>query len=141
VRGVAFYDQMAMPAEAARRLYDVALFDAARADQSARAEAGRRLFRPMVELLYDRRAEAWTSEALLDTFDHEGASLWRGAYLPDIQPIGPGAAQQVAREKALLEWLATSLDDATFAKLEREGRIPARIRDERARLRTTPSGR
>jgi hypothetical protein len=141
VRGVAFYDQMAMPAEAARRLYDVALFDAARADKSARAEAGRRLFRPMVELLYDRRAEAWTSEALLDTFNHEGASLWRGAYLPDVQPIGPGAAQQVAREKALLEWLATSLDDATFAKLEREGRIPARIRDERERLRTTPSGR
>jgi hypothetical protein len=141
VRGVAFYDQMAMPAEAARRLYDVALYDAARSDGSARAEAGRRLFRPMVELLYDRRAEAWTSEALLDTFNHEGASLWRGAYLPDIQPIGPGAAQQVAREKALLEWLATSLDDATFAKLEREGRIPARIREERARLRTTPSGR
>ena len=95
----------------------------------------------MIELLYDRRAEAWTSEALLDTFNHGGASLWRGQYLPDVALLGPVAAQQVAREKALLEWLATSFDDATFAKLEREGRIPARICEERARLRPTPSGR
>jgi len=141
VRGVAFYDQMVLPADAARRLYDVALFDAARADGSARAAAGRRLFRPMVELLYDRRAEAWTHEALLDTFNHEGASLWRGTYLSDVAPIGPAAAQGVAREKALLEWVATAFDDATFAKLEREGRIPARIREERARLRANSNGR
>jgi hypothetical protein len=141
VRGVAFYDQGALPPEAARRLYDVALGDAALADDGARAAAGRRLFRPMVELLFDRRAEAWTHAALLDTFDHEGTSLWRGAYLGDVAPIGPAAAQAVEREKALLEWLATELDDAEFARLDRDGRIPARIRDERARRRVTPSGR
>jgi hypothetical protein len=141
VRGVAFYDQMRMPPDAARRLYDVALDDAARGDGSARAAAGRRLFRPMVELLFDRRDEKWTHAALLDTFDHGGASLWRGEYLSDVAPIGPAAERTVAREKALLEWLARELDDAEFARLDAKGRIPPRIRDERARRRATPSGR
>src|SRR5262249_41541086 len=136
-----FYDQMLLPSEAARRLYDVALADAALTDGSAREAAGRRLFRPLVELLFDRRAEPWTHAALLDTFDHEGASLWRGAYLGDVAPIGPFAEGRVAREKALLEWLATTLDDDEFARLDRAGRIPSRLRDERARRRATPSGR
>lgn len=151
VRGSAFFDQALLPAPAARRLYDAALADAAAPPGDPRSETGRRLFRPMVELLFERRAEPWVHAALLDTFDHRGGdggestvSLWRGQYPQDPPADGPLAAQIAKRNVELLRWLATELSDDEFARFARDQRIPARIVEERARIRggaINPSGR
>ena len=146
VRGSAFIDQSLLPSVAARRLYDAALADAASPAGDPRDDAGRRLFRPMVELLFERRNEAWVHEALRDTFVHRcrdggaqggagGSSLWRGEYPPDPPAQGPMAKQIATRNRELLEWLATELTDDEFASLARSGVVPARIADERARRR------
>jgi hypothetical protein len=146
VRGSAFVDQSLLPSDAARRLYDAALADAAAGAGDPRNDAGRRLFRPMVELLFERRNEAWVHDALLDTFIHRcrdggaatgagGSSLWHGDYPPDPPAEGPMAKQIATRNRELLEWLATELTDDEFAPLVRSGVVPARIVDERARRR------
>ena len=148
VRGSTFIDQALLPSAAARRLYDAALADAAAPAGSPREDAGRRLFRPMVELLFERRAESWVHAALLDTFDHRrvdgsGGSLWRDEYAEDAPAEGLLATQITKRNRELLAWLASEISDDEFARLARDRRIPARIVDERARLRSgaTPSGR
>jgi hypothetical protein len=138
VRGDAFYDQMAMPAEAARRLYDVAIFDAARADKSARADAGRQLFRPMIELLYDRRAEAWTSGGAARHLQPRRRVALARQYLPDALLAGGHAAGRTGEGAARMARDVVRRRDVREARAE--GRIPARI-CERARLRPTPSGR
>lgn len=150
VRSSTFIDQELLPAAAARRLYDAALADAAAPAGDPREDAGRRLFRPMLELLFERRDEAWVHAALLDTFDHHdgggggaGASLWRGEYPLDPPEEGFLAAQIAKRNRELLAWLATELTDDEFARLTGDRRVPARLIHERARIRggVTPSGR
>jgi hypothetical protein len=149
VRGSAFFDQALLPSAAARRLYDAALADAAAPPGSPRDDTGRRLLRPMMELLFERRAEPWVHAALLDSFEHgrgsggSGDSIWRGEYVNDPPADGPLAEQIARRNRELLEWLARELSDDEFLRLALEGRIPEKIGEERARIRrgVTPSGR
>jgi hypothetical protein len=148
VRSSAFIDQALLPAAAARRLYDAALADAAAPAGDPREDAGCRLFRPMLELLFERRAEPWVHAALLDTFEHRdgkgaGGSLWRGDYPRDPPAEGFLAEQIAKRNRELLAWLATELSDDEFARLRGDQRIPARLVDERARIRggVSSSGR
>jgi hypothetical protein len=84
------------------------------------------LLRGSVAVLYERRSEPWTRDALLATFDREGVNLWRGGS-PFSPTVGRG-------NREVLDWIADTIDDASWKKLAEGGRIPdalMRVHEER----------
>lgn len=74
-----------------------------------------------IEMLYRRRQDPWVTQALAETFDRDGRSLWRGesGFID-----GSGRDAQGVIE---LHWVASSLDENTYQRLKQRGLLPARI--------------
>jgi hypothetical protein len=134
-RQAAMNDAGRLPEELARGMLDITLNDL---DELLRRnpkvlacrlsdddELYTSLLRSTIRILRDRAKDDWSTRTLIETFDRHGVNLWSGGspFSPDL-PYG---------NREVLEWVASTLPDAEFERLEKAGRIPAelkRVREE-----------
>src|SRR5262249_32704364 len=74
-----------------------------------------------VRMLYRCKDQPWVADALGRTFDSNGYSLWRG------QTDFVDGAGQDADGTVMLQWVANSLDEATYQRLLQNKALPKNI--------------
>jgi hypothetical protein len=110
----------ALSSEDSRTLFQASIDDASRMDENSMERI--HLMGGSIQLLYSRRnnkGDEWVLDELIQTFDKDGVSLWRGdtSFVESDGNMNP----------VILAWVANAIPSEQFDELKKKGRLPPRI--------------